>query len=207
MIQYLLLFPVIYFVTKKYDYKGLILCGLANFIYEICQRVYGMNESFYRMIVLRYILVLAFGCYIAISNVVINKKIQFLMIVSGTAYITLFVFFDFSPIITIYWKNTSLFACLFIIPLSQFLIKDSKIKCRPLELIGKASYNIFLVQMIYYNGVDYLYSLIHNRGCQILINIFICTFLGIIFYLIERPITSFVLTKTEKLSNRLKNIL
>ena len=72
----------------------------------------------------------------------------------------------------------------------MLLLCKCNIRCKVLELLGKASYNIFLVQMFYYCYVaNVVYSVIHNRMLQLIINICICVLGGIIFYVIEVPIT------------------
>lgn len=65
MIQLIFVFPIIHFIVRKYQYLGVWICGFINFIYELLQRAYDMNEACYRLLVLRYILVISVGCYIA----------------------------------------------------------------------------------------------------------------------------------------------
>lgn len=195
MMQFIFYFPILFFIIKKYDFKGLVICGFINFIYEIFKSVYGMNEECYRFLLFRYTLVIAFGCYLAIGNFKKHIKLSVLSMLIGIIYIVLFRYLGLKPLITNYWTKTCFWACLYMIPLSGYII-NSKIKNRIIELLGRASYNIFLVQMIYYNSAAWvLYSIVDNRILQLLLNIIVCIFAGIIFYYIEIPITKCLINR------------
>ncbi len=73
LLQFVFLFPLIYFIIKRLDFKGLILCAAINFSYEILKNAYHVEEDCYRLIVFRYIFVIAFGCYLAIGKKQIKK--------------------------------------------------------------------------------------------------------------------------------------
>ena len=65
---------------------------------------------------------------------------------------------------------------------------------KTLELFGKASFNIFLVQMIYYLVASkFLYPRIENVIVILIINLLVCLSVGVIFYKIETPITQKVI--------------
>lgn len=156
-----------------------------------------MNEECYRLLVFRYILVIAFGAYLAVGKQKINYKVCIMSIIIGIVYISTLLYCDYPPVIITYWQGTSFIACLYILPISTLLIKIP-FKCKLLEILGRASYNIFLVQKIYYTGIDFMYNIIGNRIIQLFVNIIICTLVGVLFYYIETPITKFVLNKVDK---------
>lgn len=143
----------------------------------------------------RYTLLIAFGCYLAIGNSKINKKTSFVMVVAGITYIIVFCYLGFTPPVTNYWTGTCIWACLPIMPISIPLLKSEKLKNSAVEFLGKASYDIFLVQMVYYNGADIVYKMVDNRALQLLINIIICVSVGLVFYFVEKPVTKFVAQK------------
>ena len=87
-----------------------------------------------------------------------------------------------------YWKETCFIAILLVVPIIKPFILNSK-RNRVLECVGKASFNIYLVQMIWFKGSDIIYCYIPNRGTQIGISLIICTLVGFLFYAIETPIT------------------
>ena len=163
-----------------------------------------MNESCYRLLIFRYTMLIAFGCYLAIKRNIYNNHFRLYISFSlaGIVYIILFKYLGYAPVITNYWTGTSFFASLYILPVSDALLNRYPLKCTPLEVIGKASYNIFLVQMVYYVRAGYLYQIISSRILQIIMNIAICLFAGIIFYKIETPVSRFIIQKSEKMLDR-----
>ena len=195
MIQFIFFFPVVYFIVRKYNFKGVVICGGINLAYEIMKSAYGMNEECYRLLLFRYTLLIAFGVFLAFGKYKKSIGISLAAIVVGIVYIFLFEYFGFTPVITTYWTHTSLFAVLFIMPIAAVLLLNDKIKCKPIELLGKASYNIFLVQMLYYNVASIIYGAIENRVLQLLLNIVICVSVGFLFYLVETPITKYFIKK------------
>lgn len=189
MLQFIFLFPVIYFLIRKYGARGFILCGIINLVYEICKWAYGMNEDFYRMICLRYVLVIALGCLLGLTSFRLGKRELGGVCILGLTYIMLFEYAGLTPLITKYWTNTSMFACLFFLPIIQFAIKAKKIHFIPIETLGKASYHIFLAQMVYYNWAWHMYDRIDSIVIRIAINFGCCIVAGMLFYKIEQPIT------------------
>lgn len=203
MIQFIFYFPVIYAIIYKYSFRGLLLCGFINFAYEVIKHFLGMNEGWYRLLLFRYTLLIAYGCYLATRDYKRHRIISVFCFVVGIAYIIICKYLGIVPIVTNYWTGTSLWACLFIIPVSAPLILN-KSKNRFLETIGKASFDIFLVQMVYYNGAELIYKFVESRVLQISINIVICVSVGILFYYIETPLTKKINKKAYDLLHGLK---
>lgn len=113
MIQSLIMFPIIYFLIKEYDLKGLRICGYLNFLYKVLQRVSEMPEGCYRLLFFRYILVVAFGCWLAIGK----YKYKLVMFIVGIIFIFLNCYEGYQPKIIVYWTRTSFMACFYIIPI------------------------------------------------------------------------------------------
>ena len=201
MIQFVFLFPIVYFVIRKYDLKGLAGCFVANGIFEILKTAYGMSDGEYRLLVFRYLFIIAAGCYMAIGKVRKNHKTVALSVISiavGGAFAYLFSYTDYNPKILTYWRTTSFAACLLVVPVLGRLIRKGTWKFAPLEILGKASFNIFLVQMIYYNFADHIYERIPYRPAQLAFNIFNCVAAGVLFYYIEKPLTKWVTGKLKQ---------
>lgn len=198
MMQFIFTFPVIFFIIKKYDFYGLLLCGAANCLYEILRYAYGMNGECYRLLIFRYILVIAFGCYLSLRTRRVKKIWGYVSFIVGLLYIILISYTAYSPKIITYWTGTSFVSCLYVLPIAALLIDKCKVKLKALELIGKASYNIFLVQMIYYSFLaGMIYSFVSSRILELAADISICVLIGIIFYYVETPITKIILTKVN----------
>ncbi len=204
MIQFVFLFPLIYFFIRKYNLKGLGFCFLANAAFEILKNAYGMNDVEYRLLVFRYLFVIAAGCYIAIGN--IKKDFNMIVlcvacIMIGLVFVCLFSYTSYAPKIITYWSTTSFLVCLYVVPILGWLIRKVHWGFRPLEIIGKASFNIFLVQMIYYIFAERIYDFIPNRSLQLIFNIVNCVLAGIAFYYIEQPLTKGVLHLFRKFTD------
>ena len=76
---------------------------------------------------------------------------------------------------------------------------------KPIEIIGRASYNIFLTQLVYYN--NFYRNIIRwtdNIWVRVLYNVIVCVLIGTIFYLIEGKITNRIIEGVEKV---IKNYL
>lgn len=150
IMQFIFVFPVIYFLITKYQIKGLIICGFVNFLYELLQQAYQMGEECYRLLLFRYIFVISFGCYLAIGKSKISKKTYMILMLVGIIFIIAYQYLGYEPVIITEWTGTSFVACLYILPIAAVLLRKISVGNRVVEVVGKASYNIFLVQMIYY---------------------------------------------------------
>lgn len=192
MIQIMFLFPIIYALVKKYNLKGVLVVAFATFFFEVLKFPYMENEGQYRLLLFRYFMLIAFGSYFAMNKM--NRK-HWILSVVGFCFIILFTYTNYSPKIFKWWTGTSMFPVLFIVPIFGFLV-GKNIKFAPLEKIGKASYNIFLTQMVYY---CYLYGKIKeflvNVYLNAVVSIAICVIVGIVFYEIENRITKKVTAK------------
>lgn len=205
MMQFVFLFPVIYFIVKKYDFKGVIICGFINTAYELLQRAYMLNIDCYRLLVARYILLIAVGCYMTSDTFKIRKSFCVICCLIGFGFIYAVEYMGYQPKILIYWSARSFLACLWIIPIAVFLmVKLKNVRMRLFELLGKASYNIFLVQMLYYNGKEIKEKLIPNRWELFIVGIVVCVVIGVIYYYIETPITRWINKKIVVQKNGIK---
>lgn len=196
MIQFIFLFPIIYFIIQKYRSKGLFLCGIMNGLYELLRWAYDIDGDAYRLLVFRYLLVIAAGCYIADENAKIRVKESLLCMLVGIIYIIRVCYMKCDPVIIEYWRKTSFVACLMIIPVAMYLIKNCKIRCKFLELLGKASFNICLVQMMYYEFfAEIVYASVERREVELLINIVSTVTVGLLFYFVESHLTNRIIER------------
>jgi len=191
MLQFVFVFPIVYYFINAYEYKGLMGCFIVNAIYEFLKSAYGMNETEYRLLIFRYIYIIAAGCYLALNY---DKKakiwVEVIKLIAGVGFVFLFNFTGYSPKIITFWSATSFLACLYICSIMNFLVKKVNFGFKPLEYVGKASFNIFLVQMIYYSVyAEYFYSISDNTIHRMLSSIVICVSVGTLFYFIEHFLT------------------
>ncbi|MBR4462611.1 MAG: hypothetical protein IKS51_08540 [Erysipelotrichaceae bacterium] len=202
MIQFVYLYPLIYFAIREYDLKGLCVCGIVNVVFEIAKTLYGMPTSEYRFMVLRYILLIATGCYLAIGKQKIRRPVLIVSMLVGIFWQYAVYYLGYKPvIINEAWATTSCISALYIIPICVSIFASKKMmdaRFGLLELIGRASFNIFLTQMVYFIGAKVIYKIVSDIWIANLLNIVICCLVGTIFYMIESRITRYLLQYLDK---------
>lgn len=220
LVQFIFVFPILYFIVKKYDFAGVLFCGLLNAGYEWIQYVFEMDYKCYRLLLFRYILLIAVGCYLYLGKSKVKRWVSVLSFVIGAAFIWIYNYGGYTPKVLVHWTQTSFVAVLFIIPVIGAILSSNRLmdlSCRPLEFVGKASYNIFLVQMVYFNyAAARLYPYCKSVVLCNIANLVITILVGSVFYLVERKISKSCLafvhkknldTKMGCISNKINQLL
>jgi hypothetical protein len=185
MIQFVFVYPVIFFIIKKHDLKGVLIYGILNLVFEILKSAYFMNEECYRLLMFCYIFVISYGCYLAIGKVKVKNTWYLFSFITGFLYLIIVCYTKHNPIIIIFWTHTSLFSGLYVFPIISILFSKINLRCGLLEILGRALFDIFLVQKVYFTYIGLIPFSINNRFIQILVNISICITTGLVFYFIE----------------------
>lgn len=158
MLQLLVIFPLIYVMIAYNAKLGLAVAALANLAFEVCVIVFDMDKYYYRLSIGRYLLLIAFGCYLYLHPEQRVKPYQmWMMFLAGLAYLIAVFGFDKDFELFGYWKTTAMPVAFYIFPIVILLFRKFY-HCtipgfvgRLLMQIGKASYHIFLIQMVYYH--------------------------------------------------------
>lgn len=201
MIQFVFLFPIIYIFIKREGFAGLLFFFILNAIFEILQKFYGLNEECYRLIILRYLFVIAFGCYLYLrKNEKIKIQYHIISFCVGIGFILLFIYSSYKPQIITYWTGTSFLCCLYVAPIVNYLFRINLYKkIFPLEILGRASFNIFLIQKLYFFSIEtIIQKFISNVVLLNVANIMICCIFGVLFYLVETPLTNRLIMRIRK---------
>ncbi|MDD6057466.1 MAG: acyltransferase [Clostridiales bacterium] len=158
MLQFLVIFPILYMLVEKNAKLGLFAAGMLNLLFEIAVKYMEMEKYYYRLSIGRYLLLIAFGCYLYLYPKHRVKRYQMIfMFLLGMAYLVAVFGFEKDLPLFPYWKTTAMPVAFYIFPIVILLFRKfyhSTIKGgagRLLAWIGKASYHIFLVQMVYYH--------------------------------------------------------
>lgn len=202
MIQFIFLFPLIYFAIKKWDFNGLVLCGLANIAYELIKIPLHIDYYTFRLLVFRYIFAIALGCYFSMGKKKLTMRMGVASFVIGVVFIAAVCYARYQPVVFYRWARTSMMAVFYIAPIAYLLIKKCSFRCKPLEILGQASYNIFFVQMVFFHLVGNYVGGIPGTFWPMLGTYAVCIILGLLFYKIETPITKKILAWN---ANRLAN--
>ena len=215
LLQMIVLFPIIYYTIKKFK-GGLIYCFFFNIAFEVIQNLIEMKRTDYRLLVFRYIYIISFGCYLYLRGQKKIKKWYPFLFIIGVSYIMLISYTSYKPQLFTYWKNTSALATMYVIPIFGFLMEyynkkselfEKNIITKTLAFIGTASYNIFFIQILYYNYFNKMVGkFISHDIIHVLINLILCLIFGIGFYYLETPLTKKLIKQTDILIAKLKKL-
>ncbi len=199
MLQVVLLLPILHHIISKKPMIGLAGAFTLNVLYEKFKNLIQMPEEYYRILIFRNLFILAFGIFLYVKRndtKMLKQPAYYIAGVLGVAYTIFFTYMDFYPTIVNLWPTRGVFNVLFMVPVMMWLVRWDRVHNRFLELLGKASYEIMLVQMIfywYYSGK--LYLRVQGKMPRLLLTVIICAAIGVIYYLIESPVTGFVVKK------------
>ncbi len=199
LIQLIFVFPLLYLFIKKYGYKGLLASAVFCLSAELWQYLYHIPRTLYRLLILRHIMTICFGIYIATGHYKKNLLLNLLSLGIGISYIIAHSYHRWTPVFfNNGWADVNFVACLYFCPIIGFLLSKEKMHFKPLEQIGKASYHIYLTQMIYYNFVkrDIAIQYFKNPYLWCLFSMIVCTFIGLSFYQTEMKIRQKHLSKS-----------
>ena len=140
--------------------------------------------------------IIAFGCYACVGRKEEQGRLYTGFIggifVIGAFFVLLFSYTSYEPKLFTFWSTTSAPATLYIAPIMFISVKMLKVKFAPLELIGKASFDIFLVQMVYFVLYENFFresffaDLSDILGFAI--TVIICVILGILLWFVENEL-------------------
>lgn len=187
LIQMIFVFPPIFFVVKRKKMKGLLLCVVCNISFEIIKTAYGLGEITYRLLIFRYLALIGLGCYLAMHEWSNSLPLNGSLFVVGITAQYVLRYTRYEPKILNMWPATSFLACFWIYPVMAILIQRVHFHFKPLELIGRASYHIFLVQMVYF-CVSYRLTEGYGELQALGMNLGICVAIGLLFYILTNGI-------------------
>ena len=167
MIQFIFIFPIIYIIIKKWDLWGVAFIAFLNLFFELFYNTHYNNSPLYRLLVFRYIFLISLGVYLYMHRH--NKLnpyhlIQILCI--GIIYLLLPSHLNYSYHIFYHWGDTSMMVGFYVFPILYFIISTghdfrfSNILEKGLSIIGKSSYHIMYVQMIFFTIKNTVYTYI-----------------------------------------------
>lgn len=203
LIQLILIFPLLKMLYNKLKEKSFIPVAAAQIIYEIAIYYCNIPSRYSRLLIVRYLAFILGGIFIFDKykgKEIKHKWAYIISAVLGAGYIILTGYFDYQPkIIFREWTGTALPTALYLLPVILLLLfKFTDIKIKPVfTLPGRASYHIYLLQMIYFGIVSSKLSL-QRPLINCIIGICFSALLGIIMYFIENKITKAVKSLKNK---------
>ncbi len=191
MMQFIVVFPLIYFLIRSQGFRGVVISFFVTYFLEFLKNVYQMEENTYCLLIFRYVFIIAVGAYVASDRYEAHVRMGVVALLLGIAFLVVNQYLGINIPYINYWKGTSVLGCLYIAPILTFAMNRCKgWKCAPLELLGKASYNIFLVQKVFYIYPKGLYDALPGEWIDLPAAMAVCLAIGVLFYLIESPLTT-----------------
>lgn len=184
-------FPFILALYKRNAKLCIMLSIIVNIIFEFANASGCISDWTYRISLARQITFIIAGIYLSYTPIyLINKN----YIIIGTIISNLIIlnvnYLDYAPLIYKGWINTSSINTFYVISIficAKRLIYSMKNKYieNIIGIISMSSYHIFLIQMVYFGiGLGYM-TVNYNLFIGILLNIFLCVFIGYLSYKIE----------------------
>lgn len=197
MFQFLFVIPIIYIVSyKKLNYSILFFLAVGV-LFEFSTTLSGLNEGVYRLLIGRYIFAIALGSYLALNQNKMNKMLLYGGSILSIIYMYSSVYLDYPIFGHIDWlpqQAPAYFytAFLFIVGMN-FLQKKAGFIFTTIVEIGRASWHIFLIQMLYFwailpGVISPSLGLQQDSSYSIIINITACVTVGYMFYTVENII-------------------
>ena len=191
LVQMLFLFPLIYALLRN-NVRNISLLFAVNLLYELCKDSLGIEKADYRLLAFRYIFLISMGCWLYFKRDHLSPIGQVLMLAFGVLYVYGISYTNYRPAIFTRWNTTSMMTAFYALPIVAFSLKfGRKLHCAFLEHLGRASYFIFLFQMIYYNYLKTLIP-IETRWLKLAVGVSICLAGGYGFYLLDNRVCAAV---------------
>lgn len=197
ILQFVLLFPFIFWVTKRYGLLGLFSLIAINVLYELACGGVGDLAGVYRLILLRHLGVVSIGAYMFEVDLLQKRPmavlVSFLLIAIGGAYIWAVNYGGYEPFVFTRWVNNSFPAALFTVGIVMFLRTVKPVKCLKWVgvMLGGITYEIFLVQKLFYAGpAAFVYAFPIPMFCKLLLCCATCVAGGRLFALIVCKVTA-----------------
>ncbi len=191
LIQLIFLVPLLYLLIKRFRYGGLVTSFFLCLFFEVMQYSIGLPKTVWRNLIFRHIMTIGFGIYLSLGYYKKNKALNLISLLTGFAYIVAHSYYRWTPaFFNNGWADVNLIACLFFCPIIAHLIGKKDLQFPPLEYIGKASYHVYLAQMVYYNFVkrDIMIHYFKIPYLWCLFSLVVIVTAGLCFYRLEKAI-------------------
>jgi peptidoglycan/LPS O-acetylase OafA/YrhL len=192
-VQHLIFFPVILLIVIKCDkinpYLTLALFCVLALMVEFACVVLNVPESLYRLLYVRYFFATVLGAYLVRHNFKFNQIA--VMALLSVIYIGITSYVEYSPgIIYPAWgfqHAPAYFFTIFVVILLWKVFPYITYIGTLLTKIGKASYHIFLIQMVYFWAFSQFVRNIFQNNCIFLfVNLFACLAIGYLFFCLQQ---------------------
>ena len=185
----MIIFPVMFMLIRERPVIALLLIFAIHTFIDVIFNIFQLSDSLYRMLIFRYFVFIAMGIVVYLYSQQLNHSICRILIITlatlSLVYIYQCSYGGYQPMIFAKWTSTSLptvFWAMALVMLGmRFLaINKSNIITMIIRNIGKASWHIFLVQMIWFMIILQI-----GLSVNVIVNIIGCVAVGLTFWKLE----------------------
>lgn len=206
MIQSIILLPILYWFAKKTSARTMLVVSFGlNILFEWYGYFIDMPGFIYRLLVFRYLFALALGVWYFFDGQAAYAK-TLMKIGALLSVVYLFVVHYLEISVPFYsfntsWRGQNPFSFFYALALFHIgLSFSASFRMEPLKnsfaYLGKRSYSIFLVQMLYFWALNFY---VEWPESLFLLDVFICCSLGIILFKLEQRFVSGKMKKVLRL--------
>ena len=159
MVQFTLVAPLMHVIIKKYAHWGLVIIGAMNFAFEGSWTLFSLHEGLYRILVFRYLLIIAFGMFLSQRKGKMLRPVYIgAMALVGLTYILLpyFTSYEYKIFTIDPWNRSGMMSAFYVAAVLYVLFHFfSKARAKgfvgkAIAKVGQASYHIMYTQMLYF---------------------------------------------------------
>ena len=214
ILQYIVVAPLIFFIYKKNPKLMLALLLLVNLIFELLifkLAIFSIYSYLYSACIFRYFFAIALGLYVS-EEYTLNHRVRFFSRRNWLLFLPLPLSIYYLYIGIAKWQpwsflrqdwgthNVVAFPYVFFITVLFLNFNREKwlnsLVARPLLAIGKASYHIFLTQMLFF-GLGFSFSKPSATVATIIADLATIIALGWLFYKSENKIRGLISSKRK----------
>lgn len=200
-LQHLLLFPLISLTDRimwriHISLRVLTWLVVSLFVDYLCI-LCGVPDSLYRLMYVRYVFAVILGMYISRES--LPRYLMVLGTICSLVYISAVSYFTWKPHLLypswIAHKAPAYFYTVFLFVAIWHMPSRFKQASRKFLFLGKASYHIFLVQMVYFSTIHSRVNNYTHRMVALALALFICCSLGSLFFVVDRKVQHWIANK------------
>jgi hypothetical protein len=187
-LQLWILMPFMYFLMEKSPIAGVIIILIISVMCDIVFSIFLPKEFIYRLCASRYLFIFVLAYLITYKNIPYKYILIFAIAGAGFVFAHVYKGINFEPIFFNAWQADrfpnyfyTLIIFMFLYKIYEYIPKNiGKIICR----IGYHSWEIFLIQMIYFT---FNVSLNISWGVNVFLSLFICIVPVCTYEFMKRP--------------------
>lgn len=191
LFQWLLIFPLFYYFTKKYGFVTFMVSYVMSAIW-FCIRwlsnIWWINSN----VIVGYLPFFCFGTYLGITREkhfnVHDYGIMIILVFCLIVGVSFMIIVDYTPIDLDWFIGTNLdqriqnfLGCFYLLPICYVLFKCCKIKRKWPTYVGARTYGIYIVQMCFFRYVSKFIDIV---PVLFIVDMLICVVGGLIFHVL-----------------------